>query len=96
MINDEARITSIGRPQRKTVEEYKYASFATETVEQNTSKQVSAKETALQNVYKYSRIIFFFLKQNKCKETEAMEWNKGCHQDGMKVEIGNRSGSSPW
>jgi len=54
------------------VEKYKYPSFATETaleykyqiatetVEQNTSKQVSAKETALWNMYKYSRIIFFF------------------------------------
>jgi len=57
---------------RETVEKYKYPSFATETafeykyqiametVERNTSKQVSAKETALQNVYNYSRIIFFF------------------------------------
>jgi len=56
----------------KTVEEYKYASFATETAfeykyqiametaERNTSKQVSTKETALWNVYKYSRIFFFF------------------------------------
>ena len=52
---------------RETVEKYKYPSFATETafeykyqiatktVEQNTSKQVSAKETALQNVYNYLR-----------------------------------------
>ena len=39
--------------------EYKYQ-IATETAEWNTSKQVSAKETALQHVYKYSRIIFFF------------------------------------
>jgi len=57
---------------RETVEKYKYLSFATETafeykyqiatetVERNTSKQASAKETALQNVYNYSRIIFFF------------------------------------
>jgi len=61
---------------RETAEKYKHPSFATETtfeykyqiatetVEQNTSKQVSTKETALQNVYKYSRIIiiiiFFF------------------------------------
>jgi len=45
----------------KTAFEYKYQ-IATETVERNTSKQVSAKETALQNVYKYSRkkIFFFF------------------------------------
>jgi len=58
---------------RETVEKYKYPSFAMETafeykyqiametVEQNTSKQVSAKETALQNIYKYSRISFFFV-----------------------------------
>jgi len=57
---------------RKTAEKYKYPSFATETaseykyqiatetVEQNTSKQVSTKETALRNVYKYSRKFFFF------------------------------------
>ena len=57
---------------RDTIEKYKYPSFttetafeykyqiATETAERNTSKQVSAKETALQNVYNYSRIIFFF------------------------------------
>ena len=57
---------------RETAEEYKYASFATETAfeykyqiametaEQNTSKQVSVKETALWNVFKYSRIFFFF------------------------------------
>ena len=36
--------------------EYKYQ-IATETAEWNTSKQVSAKETALRNVYDYSRII---------------------------------------
>jgi len=34
--------------------------MATETAERNTSKQFSAKETALQNVYKYSRKDFFF------------------------------------
>jgi len=39
--------------------EYKYQ-MATETAERNTSKQVSAKETALRNVYKYSRKDFFF------------------------------------
>jgi len=48
--------------------EYKYQ-IAMETVEWNTSKQVSAKETALQNVYDYSRInFFFFLKWNECGE----------------------------
>jgi len=57
---------------RETAEKYKYLSFATETAfeykyqiametaEQNTSKQVSAEETALRNVYNYSRIFFFF------------------------------------
>ena len=57
---------------RETAEKYKYPNFATETTfeykyqiatetaEQNTSKQVSAKETALQNMYDYSRIKFFF------------------------------------
>jgi len=44
----------------ETASEYKYQ-IATETVEQNTSKQVSAKETALRNVYKYSKTFFFFL-----------------------------------
>ena len=73
------------------MEQYKYPSFATETafeykyqiatgtVEQNTSKQVSANETALRSVYKYSRIIFFFffLKQSECGETESRKWNGG-------------------
>jgi len=56
----------------ETASEYKYQ-IATETTEWNTSKQVSAKETALQNVYKYSRIIFFFffLKRSECGETES-------------------------
>jgi len=66
---------------RETVEQYKYPSFAMETtfeykyqiametVERNTSKQVSAKETALRNVYKYSRMnFFFFLKWSECGE----------------------------
>ena len=62
----------------ETASEYKYQ-IATETAEWNTSKQVSAKETALQNVYKYSRIIFFFffLKQSECGETESRKWNGG-------------------
>jgi len=76
---------------RETVEKYKYLSFATETafeykyqiatetVERNTSKQVSAKETALQNVYNYSRIIFFFffLKRNEYGEAKSRKWNGG-------------------
>jgi len=74
MINDEAKIQVLddhkgGLQSRiqirkfsamETASEYKYQ-IATETVEQNTSKQVSAKETALQNVYKYSKSFFFFL-----------------------------------
>jgi len=81
----------------ETAFEYKFL-IAMETAERNTSKQVSAKETALWNVYKYSRIIYIyiFLKWNECRETEAMEWNEGGHQDGMKVEIGNWSRSLPW
>ena len=75
---------------RETAEEYKYPSFTMETVfdykyqiametaERNTSKRVSAKETALQHVYKYSRIIFFFfLKQSECRETKSRKWNEG-------------------
>jgi len=54
---------------RETAKKYKYPSFAMETAfgykyqiamgttEWNTSKQFSTKETALWNVYKYSRII---------------------------------------
>jgi len=57
---------------REIAERYRYPSFltetafehkyqmATETAEWNTSNQVSAKETALRNVYKYSRKFFFF------------------------------------
>jgi len=66
------------------VEKYKYSSFATETafeykyqiatktVERNTSKQVSTKETALWNVYKYSRF-FFFLNQSDFRKNEVKE-----------------------
>jgi len=43
----------------ETAFKYKYQ-IATETVERNTSKQFSTKETVLQNVYKYSRKDFFF------------------------------------
>ena len=61
--------------------------FATETAERNTSKQVSAKQTALWNVYKYSRIIiviiiiiiiffFFFFRQNEFGETESESESK--------------------
>jgi len=73
MINDEARIQVLddckGELQNgiqvheffatETASEYKYQ-IATEIGKQNTSEQVSAKETALRNVYKYS-ILFFFL-----------------------------------
>jgi len=41
-----------------------------ETAERNTSKQVSAKETALQNIYKYSKKIIFF-KQSEYGVTES-------------------------
>jgi len=46
-------------PLIETAFEYKYQ-IAMETAERNTSKQVSAKETVLWNVYKYSRIIIIF------------------------------------
>jgi len=76
---------------RKTAEKYKYPSFATETAfeykyqiatetaERNTSKQVSAEETALRNVYNYSRIkfFFFFLKRSEYREIESRKWNGG-------------------
>jgi len=76
---------------RESAEKYKYPSFAMETAfeykyqiametaERNTSKQVSTKETALQNMYKYSRIIiiFFYLKQSDCKETKSRKWIEG-------------------
>ena len=78
MIIDEARIQVLDDRKRNCREvqvlklcngdclKYKYQ-IATETAERNTSKQVSAKETALRNVYKYSRIIsFFFFFFNKC------------------------------
>ena len=73
--NDEAN-TNSQRPQGKTAEKYKYPDLATETAfeykyqiametaERNTSKQFSAKETVLRNVYKYSRInfiLFYFI-----------------------------------
>ena len=73
--------------------EYKYQ-IATETVEQNTSKQVSAKETALQNVYKYSRIIYFLFfifyfwsrvnveKWSRGNEMEVIQGRNGPSLDG--------------
>ena len=66
MMKQEYKYSTIAR---ETAEKYKYPNFATETAfeykyqiatetaEWNTSKQVSAKETALRNVYDYSRII---------------------------------------
>jgi len=56
--------------------EYKYQ-IATETAEWNTSKQVSAKETVLRNVYDYLRInIFFFFLSGVNAENgvEEMGW----------------------
>jgi len=62
---------------RETAEKYKYPSFAMETAfeykyqiamktaERNTSKQVSAKETALRNVYNYSRIYIYIFEVKK-------------------------------
>ena len=44
----------------ETASEYKYQ-IATETAKQNTGKQFSAKETALQNVYK-DLLLLLFLK----------------------------------
>jgi len=43
----------------ETTSKYKYQ-IAMETAEQNTGKQFSAKETALQNVYKDSFTKIFF------------------------------------
>jgi len=54
----------------ETASEYKYQ-IAMETAEWNISKQVSAKETALRNVYKYLKSFFYFLKQSEYKETKA-------------------------
>jgi len=53
-----------------------------ETAEQNKSKQVSAKVTALWDIYKYLLLLllfyfFIFLKWNECRETESRKWNKG-------------------
>jgi len=56
----------------ETAFEYKYQ-MTTETAEQNTSKQVSAKEIALQNVYKYSRKIknFFLFNRRDFEENRV-------------------------
>jgi len=65
------RNTSARILQWKLLLKYKYQ-IAMETVEQNTSKQISAKETALRNVYKYSLLLLlsiFFLK-NRVEEME--------------------------
>jgi len=60
----------------ETASEYKYQ-IAMETAEQNTSKQVSTKETALRNVCKYLIIIiFFFLNWSEYRKAEAKKWNK--------------------
>jgi len=80
MMKQEYKYSTIAR---ETAEKYKYSNFATETAfeykyqiatetaERNTSKQVSAKETAPRNVYDYSRK-FFLSKvnaENRVKET---------------------------
>jgi len=60
------RNTSMQVLQRRLLLKYKYQ-IVMETAEWNTSKQISAKETALRNVYKYSLLLllllsfFFFL-----------------------------------
>ena len=73
--------------QGRAIEKYKYMSFVIETAseykyqivmettEWNTSKQVSAKETALRNVCKYLKSFFLFLKQSKYRETETRKQN---------------------
>jgi len=72
MMKQEYKYSTIAR---ETAEKYKYPNFAMETAfeykyqiamgtaEQNPSKQVSAKEIALWNVYSYSRIKFFFFSE---------------------------------
>jgi len=85
---------------RETAEEYKYASFAmetaseykyqiaTETVEQNTSKQISAKETALQNVHKYSLLLllllFHFIFFLKWSQKSGMKIFQGCNGPSLE------------
>ena len=57
-----------------------------ETVERNTSKQVSANETALWSVYKYSRIIFFFWSKvnvEKQSRGNGMKVIQGCNGPGL-------------
>jgi len=56
----------------ETAFEYKYQ-IAMETAEWNTSKQVSAKETTLQNMCKYLNFFFFemeWVQKNRGKEVE--------------------------
>ena len=50
------RNTSVRILQWRLLLKYKYQ-IAMETVEQNTSKQISVKETALQNIYKYLSLL---------------------------------------
>jgi len=92
---------------RKTAEEYKYVSFATETaseykyqiatetVEQNTSKQISAKETTLQNVHKYSLLLLlllllfhfiFFLKRSRESGMKVFQSCNGPSLEGYLSE----------
>jgi len=87
---------------RETAEEYKYASFATETaseykyqiatetVEQNTSKQISAKETALQNVHKYLLLLLlsfhFFLKRSRESGMKVFQGRNGPSLEGYLSE----------
>jgi len=66
MMKQEYKYSTIAR---ETAEKYKYPNFATETAFEY--KYQIAMETALWNVYDYSRINFFFfflLKQSECGE----------------------------
>jgi len=91
--------TSIWLPQGKTVEEYKCTNFfatetaseykyqiATETAEWNTSKQFSAKETTLWNVYKYLFIFFFWTGVNVEKQSQEnrMKAFQGCNGPSLE------------
>ena len=89
---------------RKTVEEYKYVSFATETAseykyqiatetaEWNTSKQFSAKETALRKVYKDSLLlllllyiyIFYGVNTEKRSRENGIKAFQGCNGPGLE------------
>ena len=86
MMKQEYKYSTIAR---ETAEKYKYSNFATETAfeykyqiatetaERNTSKQVSAKETAPGMCTITQGNFFFFFKRSECGE-----WSRG---NGMEV-----------